>query len=341
MELPTPSREEWQHLYEAAIAVKQLAPWEWMYEDDIFGVQNPETGQIGYGSVMGTAGEHLALALYLGSEGLAGLWRMYHADPQTDAFLILEIPHLQASFEDRAELDARDRRVIKDLGLRFRGRQAWPQFRSYVPACAPWYLTPEEARFLAMALEQTLVVARRVHDDPDLLEPSDDEGDEYLVRVQGEEGWTDQWLVPEPEEQLPIPKVDPQRLAAIDDSLPRQKFVLEADLFPMPQYVKEKEDPRPLLAYHIIVVEASTGFIVAGDLLLAKPSFPTMFAGAQVCVLNAIERMEGIPQLIAVRDERLAEILLPIAAGLDIDLVVSATLPALDPARAELEQWAR
>lgn len=339
MELPSPSREEWQRLYEGAMALKQEAPWEWMYEDEVFGVRNPETGQIGYGSVMGNRGEHLALALYLGSEGLASFWRMHHADQFTDAFLLLEIPQLQASFEDRDQLDARDRQVIKDLGLKFRGRQAWPLFRSYVPGCAPWFLTPEEARFLAIGLEQALLVGRRVHNAPDLLEPPDDEGDKYLIRVQTAEGWIDEWLVPEPVEQPPMPRVDAERLATIRKNLPRQEFVLEADLFAMPQYVKEKEDPRPLLAYHLMVVEASSGIIVAGDVLLAKPTFQVMWAQAQVAVLQALQTLESIPRLIAVRDERLAEILLPLATGLDIDLVVSERLPALDEARTALERW--
>jgi hypothetical protein len=341
MELPSPSQEEWQRLYEAAIAFKHEAPWEWMYEDDVFGVQNPETGQTAYGSIMGNAGDHLALALYLGSEGLEGFWQMHHGAPYADAFRLLEIPQLQASFEDRGELDTRDRQVIKGLGLKFRGRQAWPLFRSYVPGCAPWFLTPEEARFLAVGLEQALIVAQRVYDDPDLLEPPDDGGDEYLVRIQKLDGWADEWLAPEPAEQLSMPMVNPERLAAIRDRLPSRGFALEVDLFAMPQWVKEEEDPRPLLAYHFMVVEANSGFVVVGDVLLAKPSFPAMWAQAQVTLLQAFDTMESIPQLIAVRDERLAEIVAPIASSLGIETVVSGTLPALDEARATLERWIR
>lgn len=342
MELPSPSRDEWQRLYEAAIAFNQEAPWEWMYEDEVFAVRNPETGQTGYGSVMGSAGEHRALALYLGSEGLGGFWQMHHRDPYSHPFLLLEIPQLQASFEDRGELHARDRQVIKDLGYKFRGRQAWPLFRSYVPGCAPWFLTPEEARFLAVGLEQALIVVRRVYDDPDLLEPPDDRGDEYLVRVQKEEAaWADEWLAPEPAERPSMPKINPDTLAAIRDSLPCQEFILEVDLFAMPQYVKEKEDPRPLLAYHLLVVEASSGFVVAGDVLLARPSIPAMWAQAQVALLQAFERLESIPQLIAVRDGRPAEIVGPIADSLGFEMVVSNRLPALDEVRAALERWIR
>ncbi|MEJ2209183.1 MAG: hypothetical protein P8129_09125 [Anaerolineae bacterium] len=337
MEIPGPSRQEWRRLYEAATAFKEAAPWEWMFEDDVFGVQNPETGQIGYGSIMGNAGEHLALALYLGSEGLAGFWQMHQADPDTNAFLLLEIPELQASFEDRSELTSQDRRVIKDLGLKFRGRQAWPQFRSYVPGRMPWYLTPEEARFLAVGLEQALVVARRVYDDPDLLEPSDDEGDEYLVRVPTEEGWTDEWLVPEPVEPPAVPQPGEQRLAQARENLPLVDAALEVDLFPAPQYVKEDDDPRPLLVYSFLMVDGSSGMILGTDVLLARPDYPTMWAEAQAGLLALLERLGGIPEVVAVRDQRLADVLAPVVAGLGARLILSDWLPALDEAREAFE----
>jgi hypothetical protein len=38
-----PSLKEWRTLYEAAIRVKKIAPWDWMDETDIFGVQNGKT----------------------------------------------------------------------------------------------------------------------------------------------------------------------------------------------------------------------------------------------------------------------------------------------------------
>jgi hypothetical protein len=53
-----PTNEQWRRLYEAAVGVKELAPWEWMTETDVFGVQDPETQEIGFVSVMGALGEH-------------------------------------------------------------------------------------------------------------------------------------------------------------------------------------------------------------------------------------------------------------------------------------------
>jgi hypothetical protein len=338
MSVPTPTLDEWRRLYEAAIQLKEQGPWEWMWEDEIFGIRNPETGETGYVSIMGTEGEHLALAVYLGSEGLDGFWRMENNELIEDPTFLLEVPQLQVSFEDREILHKTDRDVIKALGLRFRGRQAWPLFRSFVPGCAPWFLTPTEARFLTVAIEQALNVAGRLVDEGGLADLSE-EDDQYLFRVYTEAGWEDQWLHPDPIPMRPPPTVDTRRLEKMRNELPQQEFTLEADLFTLTTFIKDEDDERPYLPYHLMVVEADTGFIVGGELLLAKPSLDAVWEQVGHKMLDAIERIGGLPYRIAVRSERLQGLLVPITAGLGIRLQPADRLPALDEAREALEEW--
>jgi hypothetical protein len=338
MDTPKPTLDEWRRLYEAAMQLKQQAPWEWMWEDEVFGVRNPETGESGYVSIMGANGEHLALAVYLGSEGLDGFWRMEHGEMEEDPAFLLEVPQLQASFEDREMLHKDDREVIKALGLKFRGRQAWPLFRSYVPGCAPWFLTPSEARFLAVAIGQALDVSRRLLDGRELADQSEEE-DQYLFRVQTELGWEDQWLRPEPIPVRPPPVVDTRRMERMRNELPRKDFTLEVDLFALTTFVKDEEDERPYLPYQLMVVEAETGFIIGGELLVAKPSLDAVWEQVGHKVLDAVEQLGGRPYRIAVQSERLQNLLVPITAGLGIRLQFADRLPALDEAREIMERW--
>ncbi|MFQ5814136.1 MAG: hypothetical protein ACE5I2_13255, partial [Anaerolineae bacterium] len=140
----SPTKADWQALYQAALEFKEIEAWTWMYDSDVFGVQDPATGEIGYCCIMGNLGEMFALALYLGSEGLESYMRVASEPPQISAEA-LETMLLQkcliVSFGGREELTKEDRQVIKRLGLKFRGRTAWPLFRSYRPAYHPWYLT--------------------------------------------------------------------------------------------------------------------------------------------------------------------------------------------------------
>src|SRR2546428_3532096 len=141
----TPTVEEWGRLYAAAGRVKEMAPWEWMMEDDVFGVRNPEREEIGFVSVMGAGGEHFAVALYQGVDALYDFLALSEAgrDGTADsvgAERVLEIPQLQASFEDRGRLQKEDRDTIKKLDLKFRGANSWPMFRNYAPGMFPWFL---------------------------------------------------------------------------------------------------------------------------------------------------------------------------------------------------------
>src|SRR5262249_4599727 len=141
-----PTAEEWKKLYVAAAKVKEMSPWEWMMEDEVFGVQNPETDEIGFVSVMGAGGEHFAISVYPGAEALYDFLTLHNeGEEETEdsavAERVLEIPQLQASFEDRNSLQKEDRDLIKKLNLKFRGANNWPLFRNYAPGMFPWFLT--------------------------------------------------------------------------------------------------------------------------------------------------------------------------------------------------------
>jgi hypothetical protein len=99
-----PTREEWRRLYETALAYRERAPWQWLSDADLFGVRDPASGEIGWCSVFGAAGELFGLFVYAGSEGLATYLRMAGEDLDSD-----ELPYIQqgwlATFEDRPALD--------------------------------------------------------------------------------------------------------------------------------------------------------------------------------------------------------------------------------------------
>ena len=56
--------------------LKELAPWTYMDETDIFGVRMPDTGKQYFVSIRGAAGQHYGMAAYEGTEGLMGFWEL-------------------------------------------------------------------------------------------------------------------------------------------------------------------------------------------------------------------------------------------------------------------------
>ena len=197
MDAVTPTRDQWRKLYEAAIAIKDLGPWEWMLESDVFGFRAPVADRLDFISIMGMRGEHLSVAVYLGDRAVVDFFRLETSDEPPAVADMLEIPHLQASFEDRDLLEREDRAIIRQLGFKFRGRQAWPMFRSYRPGFFPWFVESDEVETLICALDQILDVAPRLKEDPFLLcAPDDDQS--FLVRspqpTQDGAAWSEQFV---------------------------------------------------------------------------------------------------------------------------------------------------
>ena len=158
-----PTLEEWKDLYEAAKLFKNMAPWRWMVDADVFGIEDPESGEIGYCCVMGALGEVLGLVVYIGSEGLSLFQEIQSGKTSSEEDDVhLRQKCLAIIFEDREMLDKQDLNVIKTLGLKFRGRQSWPCFRSHRPGYVPWFLTGSEARYLNLALRYTMLIAEKV-----------------------------------------------------------------------------------------------------------------------------------------------------------------------------------
>lgn len=333
MDVNAPTKEEWRDLYEAAVRVKEMAPWEWMTEAHIFGVQDPETREIGFVSVMGMLGEYFAISLYPNPEAFYSFLALQGMGPDINPDALLEISQLHASFEDRGELHDKDREVIKDLGLKFRGRKEWPMFRAYRPGYAPWFVESEEARVLTRALDQLTDVAPRFRENPSLLEPPGAES--YLVRVPRERGgalvWEDRQLEVPPPELSPIEvEVDLQLLDDLE-SLPREGE-LEMDFFMLPTPIMEGKD-RPFFPYMLLTVDASNGMVLGHDLLTADPSLESMWAVIPQTVVEQFAVTEVVPERVTVGSEPLYGLLQPLAESLGFELVYSDTLLLLDQVR--------
>ena len=333
-----PSMQEWKDLYDVALKFKELESWNWMLDSDVFGVQNPVNGEIGYCCIMGRLGEMFALAVYLGTDGLEGYLKIQSGEILPDDIDALHLQKcLMASFEDRQFLQKPDLQVIKELGLKFRGRNSWPLFRSYRPGYRPWYLTKEEAKYLTLALQQAIEVSLRFKKDKDLLTPPKE--NHYLVRVPKKEGeslrWRDKWLEPLPLEKVevvaePIDEVHLQRIKKITS---RQQGIWEVDFFYSPSAVKEEE--RPYFPYLFLWVDHHSGLILKPDVV--KPSeyrlqFPRQF-------LDLIESVNFLPDEILVRKEEAFQLLEPITSRLSIKLKLVKRLKGIEQAQEAMFEY--
>ncbi len=67
-----PSTSQWRRLLDSTLKIRDLKPWTWMDEADIFGIQHPLTGELNLVSIMGAPVEYHAVNVYRGVQGITG-----------------------------------------------------------------------------------------------------------------------------------------------------------------------------------------------------------------------------------------------------------------------------
>ena len=328
-----PSLDEWRRLYQAATAFCKMAPWKWMQDHQIFGVKNPQSGEIGYCVVLGNIKEVFALLVYEGAEGYAGHLRMQSGEVHAGHHHLTEFQKAMiASFENRGDLQREDKAVIKAIGLELKGRKAFPLFRYYQPGFFPWHLTASQALFLTIALEQALDVLPRVQMNPALFPP--EEENRHLVRVAAvcKAGWD--WhdeILPAPAitekdySRLPVDEVGTER---IRQKKPIGKKIWEIGYFYMPAPVCEKKGDKPYFPRAMMVVEQESGMIL--NMQMEGPTdHPQAF---RQHFMNLLETAALLPAGILVDHKEAAAIISPIAERLKISLRQVEELPYFDEA---------
>ena len=362
MNIPHCSLSIWKNLYDAADSFREIACWDWMSDADVFGVQNPDSGEIGYCCVLGELGEVFGLVIYLGSTGLE-----QHRKIQSGRIhggsgdAVYRQNCLTVWFGARRDLDKNDLKVVKDLGRKFRGGDAWPQFRSMQPGYIPWFLTEDEAKFLTLCLAQARQIALRFGKDPTCLTAPGK--NLYLVQVPKQKTdfhsvaemsgstlatgqqtlfpeaietpefeWDSQWLTPAPLAKTavgPVP-LDELRLQRIKKASQGHRGVWEIDAFFTPSPVDNGD--RPFLPFTLLSAERDSGMIL-GTVLAEVKTWETEFAKA---FLESVEQHKILPNKLSLRKEELRQLFAPLAAQLGIQIELTKKLAAVDRAKREM-----
>jgi hypothetical protein len=225
---------------------------------------------------------------------------------------------------------------MKQLGLKFRGAKAWPQFRSFRPGCFPWYIEKPEAEMLACALEQLLDVAPRYKKNFGIFPPADK--DDYLVRVNHNGTWEDSTMHIENRAEREI------RLAVsttIVDALKKQmpgKATIETDFFMLSNPVQDNREERPFFPYMLMVCDQASQMILATELLKPLPTLEAMWGEIPQKVMETLVGRFA-PKEIQVNSDLMRSVLEPVAGKVGFKVKKVSRLPAINSARKELGRF--
>lgn len=277
------SLEQWKSLYEATSKIKEKKPWEQLWDMDLIGIQYGKD-DIVFFSILGHGGDCYGIAVYEGCEGLNSFLMLTMQEKMnlTPEFAMSHQTNLTCYWGNREELTDKQRKIIKDLGYKYRGKNQWLYFLSFLPGYYPYSL--DEAEVLRMTeYLQDLDLALECYNRFDATVYFD-KGNMFLLTFgEGKKTWSFG------EKPLPFCAFQFGNLIIADEQLledlsrmPKGKVILEADVSPVGVSVADKKYDRPGNPEMSILLDAHSGAVVNCD--LSEPTDDAMVTLAEMLI---------------------------------------------------------
>ena len=338
-------RENTEKMYELAFQYKSTKLWQQLYDDELFAVQL-EDGEIGYCSIMGELGDHIALGLYVGESGYQSYRFLLDQPHQADddilmGALLTSQECLQCSFENKDMLSDEELEEVRAYAAAhdkpLRGKNAFPQFTKYRPGRYPWHFdSPVDEQRICTALSAAIALKKmlRGHQKYELGLASIGEGAAKIpLLIQQEARWIIKFTaLPEAKMNYPLVEWQDEMMTARIKRLKR-RGTLQCGVTRLPSPVQDdgEQDEAPYFPLVMVCLNPSSGVLLkpilskAGDGRDMATGFAEMILSAKVA-----------PERIELRDEQTKAILFDFCGKAGIPAAIVEDMDELDNAMLEM-----
>lgn len=292
------SLEQWGILYEAATRIKERKPWEKFWDMDLIGIRYGAEEDTVFFSILGRGGDCYGIVVYEGYEGLNSflMLTMQERMNLSTQYAMSRQKNLTCYWGNRDELTEKQRKIIKDLGYSYRGKNQWLYFMSFEPGYYPYNMDATEVQRMSGYL-QDLELALQCYEERN-KKVDFENGNMFLLTFSGDKKT---WNFAE--EPLPFTAFQFGNLIITDDELladleqvPSCSVILEADIAVMGAKVTDKKYSRPANPSIVLLGDAESGTIIHFE--MSEPDDDPVVMLAEI-VLNFIFQY-GIPKEIRV-----------------------------------------
>ena len=322
------SRQLWRELYFLAVTIAEFEPWDLFSEELPFVmIQEDQETTLLFSFLLPSSGQ-CAIACFVGEEAYTSARKhLTGKNPKEEPVFYLQTA-MMALWGDREEVSPANRRRIKALGIRCRGKGGWLHFQSFQPGLAPEDLTEEQAVLLRDGLGNLLMMVQAAAQGK---LPVNQEAGDFIMRFY------------DPDDHLyhtgvfPHMEFDQETFDEVlldeDDftrqlkAMPHRAYDLEMDWSYLPTPMKKgrkKFFPRLLL-----LTDGGTGHVYRSELLSPQEDIYNQ-------VLNLLgEHIEecGKPKRLLVCDQELAGYVQDFCRVVDLPMVQRKNLPETNRAR--------
>ncbi|MGL5068809.1 MAG: DUF7309 domain-containing protein [Sarcina sp.] len=316
--------EEWKKLYDIAIKIKELKPWEYLGDLDLIEVKSEKESNIC--SIMGSNSEAFGVMAYLGMEAIHDFFYMIDNVDDIPGEQMLRYQNcIACNFGNRDEVSSRDYKIIKELGLKFRGKNNWIFFTSYEKGYEPFSLSREEVLKMTVILEQVYISTEAIMNG---LKVDFEEGEIILRRFDKKRKvWITQIsCIEDFSFSYPVPCLEDEVLVQRMKKRPSTDGALALDIAYLPVPIENKKDSKSKLLSMAIMIDVESGMIISQDTLdINDNDVDSIFNMLIPYILEV-----GKPEMIIVRDEYIASIICNLCENLEIGLDLSPMLGSID-----------
>ena len=327
-------------LFDIAFQYKKAKLWTKLWSNEIIAIKFSD-GQTGYLCVMGRDGQHCALGVYIGEEGLSSYRELYFGEsrdnPYEEQERILTQNCLQLVLDNKeflqdSEIDAAAD-YAKRNGMKLSGKNAYPHFVKYTPNHYPWHpIVDTDEGYIYEAAKAAIFLAEQLKG----RKPSNFGIESFTAAtrqlpclvISGEKvSFGELITVPNP---VPQPYTSPtpsnEVLIKKVKKLKRKNTVL-CRLVRIPEPVMSEDESAPYYPLIIMSVDEKTGNAYPPEILHCYDENPEEAANMY---LTNLEEMEFLPKKIKVSDERTYAFLSFMSKELAVDISMEKELPQLD-----------
>ena len=331
-----PSFETGRQLCDIVTEFSLLQPWKILADQDLILVQDPQSGDVCYCSVMGALGEVYSLHVYIGPESYRLFRRVAEGAPIMFGDFFASQHAVSAEFVKFSELTLPDRQLLHEVGHPPLKRVRAPIFRAFRPGYHPWYVTQQEATLLIRCLQAVITVCRMLPNDKSGYWAEEDVYP-FLVPVGSDESRRDYEIklvkaLEPPPAPVQITPLNPDQVQKIRKENFPPGGVFEVDHFFSTAKIGEKNERKACLRVGM-AADAATGIVFPP--VLAKPEDAT----ADILVTTIVKAMQTarcLPREVHVTDKTFKMLLEPLAEELGFSVHVRKSMAALELAKDHL-----
>ena len=322
-------KELWLELYEIAEKIQKLEPWKYLWDMDLLVYLCQPLNKIFYCSVMGRGGLHKAIAIYQ-EEQINGFLEL--AKNEIPEYMMLNYQEcLMCNFMTRQATLPKNREIIKELGLSFRG--TWISFENFEKGYEPSPINIKQVKIMIEALKNFYMMFRGVIEQGI---KADFENGEILARHYDKE----KKLFLNYPAPLMLPQKKYDKIAINDEfkenimKIPQTEMELEYEFLnyvPIRLRENKEEDGRYYYPRARFLADRKTGFVILHELVNKND-----YCDEREYILESAELLInyfykiGRPKTIYVRDEKTKMYLKEIADKAQIKLTVKSRMKAID-----------